>query len=262
MIPGVVLLLGIWLSPPSPEAVRDAVRAIRSDPAFQQSLPAPSSATGRQGGSRGSSGESPGGVKRRPGDDDEDGGAGGASRRRRRRGIPGADPSDARAQAEPGSLVIPDFVKAVLYVLAGAAVLALVALLARAFLDRGRDRKEVAASKAPVPDPSRPVPAVAFDDADRLAREGRFAEAIHVLLLRTLAALAAQGAGLAVSLTSREVVHEATLTAEARTALAGLVDSVEVSRFGSVVPDAAEYAASRARFERLAAAPFPAAGAA
>jgi hypothetical protein len=127
----------------------------------------------------------------------------------------------------------------------------------RAVRDRDRAPKEKAAVPA-ARDPARPVPAVAFDDADRLAREGRYAEAIHALLLRTLASLAERGTGLADSWTSREVVRDAPLAAEARTMLSGIVDAVEVSRFGFVVPDAAAYAECRARFERLAARPAPA----
>lgn len=253
MIRIVVLLTGIWLSPPSPEAVRDAVRALRADPSFQQRLPDPSASSGRRdsGGAPDASGRAG------RGEEGQDGW--GPTRRRRRHGVPGGDPRDAEGLDEPGSVVPGDLARAIFWTAGGAALVAMVVMLARALANRTRAAKEVVEARTVALDPARPVPAVAFEDADRLAAEGRFAEAIHALLLRTLAALAAQGAGLSASLTSREVVRVAPLTGEARAALAGLVDSVEVSRFGSVVPDAAEYAASRLRFERLAAArPAPA----
>ncbi|SRR6266568_3530779 len=84
--------------------------------------------------------------------------------------------------------------------------------------------------------------------ATGLAAEGRFAEAIHALLLDTLAALAG-AAQLAPSLTSREIVSHARLGPAARAALADLVAAVEVSYFGGATPGAGEYQACTARFQ-------------
>jgi hypothetical protein len=252
MIAVAALALGILLSPPPPETVRAAVKAIREDPSYQKTLPVPSRETTSGGSGRGGS---EGGM--RSGDAEEDGGGTGRTgRSRRRRTAPAGDPRDGRAMPPPTSLELGDLGRAILWVVAGVVVVVLVVLLIRAFLGRERaaeERKKAAAPAAS--DPARPVPAVAFDDADRLAKEGRYAEAIHVLLLRTLAALAERGTGLADSWTSREVVRDAPLSNDARTALSGLVDAVEVSRFGFVVPDAAAYAECRARFERMAALP-------
>jgi hypothetical protein len=86
--------------------------------------------------------------------------------------------------------------------------------------------------------------------ATALAAEGRYAEAIHVLLLDTLAALS-RAASLAPSLTSREIVALAALPEQAREALAGLVAAVEVSRFGGAEPGRDEYQACLARFDRF-----------
>src|SRR5205814_10027867 len=102
------------------------------------------------------------------------------------------------------SLDIGDLGRAVLWVIVAVVGVALVVALARAFAGRDRSKKEPPPAAPAAPDPARPVPAVAFEDADRLAREGRYAEAIHALLLRTLASLAEHGAGLAQSWTSRE----------------------------------------------------------
>ena len=88
---------------------------------------------------------------------------------------------------------------------------------------------------------------VPLDSAERLAAAGRFAEAIHVLLLETLAALS-RAAQLAPSLTSREIVARVPLPERARDALVGLVLAVEVSRFGGAPAGEADYRACLARF--------------
>jgi hypothetical protein len=83
--------------------------------------------------------------------------------------------------------------------------------------------------------------------AEALAAAGRFAEAIHSLLLETLAALS-RTARLAQSQTSREVLARTPLPGRAREALAGLVSAVEVSRFGGAAATEADYRACLARF--------------
>jgi hypothetical protein len=80
-----------------------------------------------------------------------------------------------------------------------------------------------------------------------LADARRFAEAIHVLLLETLAALS-RAARLAPSLTSREIVSRVPLPARAREALGGLVLAVEVSRFGGAPAGETDYRACLERF--------------
>lgn len=84
--------------------------------------------------------------------------------------------------------------------------------------------------------------------AEALARDGRFAEAIHSLLLETLAALS-RAAKLTPSLTSREVLEKTQLPPRARDALFGLVRAVEVSRFGGREAGLEDYRASLERFE-------------
>jgi hypothetical protein len=90
-----------------------------------------------------------------------------------------------------------------------------------------------------------------LDDAEALARAGRFGEAVHVLLLRTLEALAAH-TGVPRSFTSREILRRIRLSTDAHDALAGLVVAVEVSHFGGQPPGETEFAACRARFHRFA----------
>jgi hypothetical protein len=90
-------------------------------------------------------------------------------------------------------------------------------------------------------------------DAEALAAQGRFGEAIHALLLRTIEGLARSlPTGLPRSLTSREIIGRVPMPESARNALSGLVAAVELSYFGTSVPGAAEYQACRARFQEFA----------
>jgi hypothetical protein len=93
------------------------------------------------------------------------------------------------------------------------------------------------------------------DEADDLAAQGRFAEAIHLLLLRTLHALATQNlVKVTPSMTTREVLARVPLIGDAREALAGLVGTVEVSWFGDDVPAMPDYQRCRDQFAVFAAA--------
>lgn len=92
----------------------------------------------------------------------------------------------------------------------------------------------------------------ALSAADRLSREGNFVEAMHVLLLHSLAEIRRQlGEKFADSLTSREIVRVARLTAAARTALRDIVAAVERTYFGAYPAAAGDYAACRQNFETL-----------
>jgi hypothetical protein len=88
--------------------------------------------------------------------------------------------------------------------------------------------------------------------ADRLSREGNFVEAMHVLLLHSLAEIRRQlGEKFADSLTSREILRVARLTAAARAALREIVAAVERTYFGAYPAAAGDYVACRQNFETL-----------
>jgi len=94
-----------------------------------------------------------------------------------------------------------------------------------------------------------------LDDADQLAQQGRFAEAIHTLLLRTLQELArVSSTRIVPSLTSREILARISLVADARAALGGLITAVELTYFGDDVPGAADWERCRDQFHVFAAA--------
>lgn len=136
----------------------------------------------------------------------------------------------------------------VLIAVAGLVVVGLLAVLLREF-KTGRGPPEAAATRpadAVFVAPERTV----LDDAERLAAAGRFAEAVHALLMRTIEALGRQ---IVVSraLTSREILARAGLPTDARVALADLVSAVEITRFGGRGADADDYARCVACFDRI-----------
>lgn len=128
--------------------------------------------------------------------------------------------------------------------------LAVAVVIAATWLARrlGLGARDVEAPAAPADEALRVD--LPLEGAEALAAGGRFAEAIHRLLLDTLEALS-RAARLAPSLTSREIVATVALAPQAREALAGLVDAVEVSWFGGAEPGEAEYRRCLDRFRAL-----------
>ena len=92
----------------------------------------------------------------------------------------------------------------------------------------------------------------AFEDAARLAAEGRYAEAVHALLLAAIRHFAERSrVSIQPSRTSRELVRLLPLGAEAREAFSDLVRTVELSLFGGAPVGQEEYEQSLARFRDL-----------
>jgi len=87
-------------------------------------------------------------------------------------------------------------------------------------------------------------------EADRLARQGAFGEALHLILLHCLNELRQRlGMGVPTSLTSREVLRLAPLPEARRGALSTIVSAVEISHFGGRPVDEATYRLCRQRCE-------------
>jgi len=92
------------------------------------------------------------------------------------------------------------------------------------------------------------------DDTEHLARQGRYAEAVHVLLLNALdRMLERSDEQFSPSLTSREILSRPDIAGSARTALGVLVDSVERTLFGGRPATEADYRRCRASFDEFAA---------
>lgn len=94
--------------------------------------------------------------------------------------------------------------------------------------------------------PARPKP---LGDHEQLARDGRFCEAIHSLLLRALAET--EPGRERPALTSREIASSAKLGRDAREALDALVAAVEWAHFAGRPVGPGEYQASLSEYERL-----------
>jgi hypothetical protein len=139
-------------------------------------------------------------------------------------------------------------------------LLGLLLLGAAVFLVRAlRDRRPVARA-APAPAPAAPAAApepaaVAAEgpreEADRLAAEGRLAEAVHRLLLDALELLRRRGEALAPALTAREILRRVRLPAAEGEALGQLVALVERCWFGGQPTSLDDYRRCRESVDRL-----------
>jgi hypothetical protein len=99
------------------------------------------------------------------------------------------------------------------------------------------------------------TPAVVLGAADDLAAQGRFVEAMHVLLLQALADIRTRlDERFADSLTSREILRSTKLSEAGRTSLRDIINRVEWTYFGEHPAAQADYAACRASFSALASA--------
>lgn len=90
-------------------------------------------------------------------------------------------------------------------------------------------------------------------DADKLAAEGRFAEAVHLLLFRSINDIQEkQKGGVPRSLTSREIGRLESLPIKVRTALFPIIGIVERSFFGGRPVDKEGWQSARASYEDFA----------
>lgn len=89
-------------------------------------------------------------------------------------------------------------------------------------------------------------------EADDLASRGHYGEAMHVLLLKSLAEIRLRlGTSFAVSLTSREILRKVSLPQAGTGALGAIVQSVEQTYFGGRPAGREDYLGCRQEFETL-----------
>ncbi|NQY98649.1 MAG: hypothetical protein HRT82_15965 [Henriciella sp.] len=92
-----------------------------------------------------------------------------------------------------------------------------------------------------------------LEDADRLAAEGRFAEAVHLLLFRSIDDIQEKRSGLiGRSLTAREIGALGVLPDSVRNALSPIIRIVERSFFGGREVDETGWREARASYETFA----------
>jgi hypothetical protein len=114
---------------------------------------------------------------------------------------------------------------------------------------RGKRTVVATADWRPEPEKARAL----LGDADALAAAGRFEEAIHMLLFRSIDDLVARRPGhVRPALTSRDIADLAVLPPSARDAFARLAQAVERTFFGGRAAGADEFGAARADYEAFA----------
>jgi hypothetical protein len=140
----------------------------------------------------------------------------------------------------------------IMWLFIGIAVL-LIGLLIFRFVSSGSIRR----SKAPEPEaqwtPDSAEALALLDDADRLAAEGRYDEATHMLLKRSVGQIAAARPGLLEpSSTAREISSMPALSQAARGAFGTIAERVERSLFALRSLSADDWQAARAAYAEFA----------
>lgn len=116
--------------------------------------------------------------------------------------------------------------------------------------DRNRDETDAPAPYAPAPAAVRTL----LDDAARLAAEGRYGDAVRLLLRRSVEDVERRHPGaIRDSMTSREIAGLSVLTALTREAFSGLAALVEAAHFAGRTLSERDWDEARGLYERLAA---------
>jgi len=95
-----------------------------------------------------------------------------------------------------------------------------------------------------------------LEDADALAAQGRFAEAVHLLLQRSVADIAARPDWLEPSSTAREIASMPALPPAARSAFATMANEVERALYALRAPGQGEWQRARSAYAAFALAPW------
>lgn len=121
---------------------------------------------------------------------------------------------------------------------------------------RGRQkavRSEPDVSEVPNLRPTEAAATALLEDADALAAAGRFAEAVHLLLFRSIDDIQErQQGGVARSLTAREIGRLDSLPGRVRDALSPIIRLVERSFFGDHTVDETGWKTARASYQDFA----------
>ena len=162
---------------------------------------------------------------------------------------PAVTAPDHRSTSSPGT---PGFIRWLLWGTVIIGTLVIVWSLRDSLPVISRSRKIVA------PEPAPPSPAAAKRmgeaqlEADDLARQGRYGEAMHVLLLKSLGEIRRQlGTSFASSLTSREILRRVQLPDIGQKSLTAIIRSVERTYFGGKDAGQSDYSDCRSHFETL-----------
>lgn len=171
---------------------------------------------------------------------------------------PGGRRGPAVSGSGPGSVAVPvigagaALGKILFLVLIVVGVLLVLVWVARGVTPWLRRSEAATPADTPPAGVAAAEPEPRFEDASRLAAAGRYAEAVHALLLAAIRHFAERSrVAVQPSRTSRELVRLLPLGADACEAFADLVRMVELSLFGGAAVSAEDYERSLARFRAL-----------
>ncbi len=106
--------------------------------------------------------------------------------------------------------------------------------------------------ETPLYQPAQAQARVLLDEVDRLAAEGRYGEAVHTLLFRSIQDIDRNRPNVVRrSLTSREIGSLSVLTSEARTAFSTIAGVSELAHFGGVAVNKAGFETARNAYAEL-----------
>ncbi|HKV12164.1 MAG TPA: DUF4129 domain-containing protein [Thermoanaerobaculia bacterium] len=207
----------------TPADAKERARSVLQDPEFQGSLPEQAKSQDEEDAPVEPSSEA-------------------ASRRDRPE--PEEDEEPAAGTASLASMTV--------YLLVGIAVILLVVWILMEGADRRAKVEPAKADGGGGDEPALEGRDFALDDATRLASQGLYAEAMHVLLLIAIHQVAERSrATLPASRTSRELVRLLPLGADSREAFGEMVRAVELTLFGGAPAGAQDYQRSLECFRHV-----------
>jgi len=160
--------------------------------------------------------------------------------------------TDFPRRAEPTRISVPQWI---IWVLLIVLILVVVYAMRDTLLQLLRFRRSDEGWEAPAAGADAPELALGTDAlaaAERLSRDGRFVEAMHMLLLQGLSDIRKQlRETFADSLTSREILRGARLDPAGRTSLRDIIAVVERTYFGGYPAQEQDYIACRRSFDTL-----------
>ena len=148
---------------------------------------------------------------------------------------------------------IAPLAEVILYAAGGAVVLALVWFIVSSFADVRFRRKDKKGEPAPVLyEPGAARVRTLLEEVDALAREGRYREAVHLLLLRAVEDIDSSRPGeVRRSLTAREIGRIPSLTPRTREAFVSIAKINERGWFAGLATDQAQWEAARAAYAQF-----------
>jgi hypothetical protein len=238
----VMLAVGDPMAPAVAAASNDVARDILAQPRYQTSLPDSGADDGTGFGLDGDTRSKKGAGQGDTGQDSP-GANGGSDRTANRDDTNGSDmpaaPTTGAAQIDVSASALTRSILSLIPALAIAGLLLLLAYLGFKFWRNRRraSRPKAAPTTIPQPQAFEPMPTAEISERlpawQVLANQGRFTEAIHLLLLHVLQDMRGEGlVTLTQSLTSREILRTSDLAAERRSGLATIIGAVEFCHFG------------------------------